>query len=143
MTTIIYSKKEKLIAFDSRQSAGNLIISDDCNKSLSRSGVTFVISGYPCDFNIIIDSYFSEDNVIDDRINFSALALDHSVKKVYLLTRSESRLMITPLDTSISVGSGEDFALAALDFGRTAKEAVKYAMTRDSGTGGKIRSVKL
>jgi len=38
-----------------------------------------------------------------------------------------------------AMGSGEEFALAALDHGKTAEDAVAYAATRDSGTGGKIR----
>jgi hypothetical protein len=38
-------------------------------------------------------------------------------------------------------GSGQDFAIAALDFGKTPKEAVEYAMTRDCNTGGSVQVV--
>ena len=37
-----------------------------------------------------------------------------------------------------SAGSGGEFAIAALDMGKTAKEAVEYAMTRDFYSGGKV-----
>lgn len=37
------------------------------------------------------------------------------------------------------MGSGYQFAIAALDLGKTAKEAVNYAKTRDIYTGGRVR----
>jgi ATP-dependent protease HslVU (ClpYQ) peptidase subunit len=36
------------------------------------------------------------------------------------------------------VGSGFKFAISAMDHGKSAKDAVKYAATRDIYTGGKI-----
>jgi len=42
-----------------------------------------------------------------------------------------------------ALGSGADFAVAAMDFGKTPVQAVKYAITRDSMTGGKVRYFKL
>ena len=42
-----------------------------------------------------------------------------------------------------AIGSGHDFALAAMDFGKTAAEAVAYAATRDSGTGGGVDTLVL
>ena len=41
------------------------------------------------------------------------------------------------------VGSGGTFAYCALDFGKTAKEAVEYAATKDTNTGGKVRVFNL
>lgn len=43
------------------------------------------------------------------------------------------------VDYPYAWGSGAPFAIAALDFGKSAVEAVKYAMTRDVFTGGKIQ----
>jgi len=37
-----------------------------------------------------------------------------------------------------SLGSGGWFAMAAVDLGKTARESVEYAMTRDVYTGGKV-----
>lgn len=40
-----------------------------------------------------------------------------------------------------ALGSGENWAMAAMDLGYSAKEAVRYAITRDRGTGGKIHTI--
>lgn len=45
------------------------------------------------------------------------------------------------IDEKIAIGSGTSWALAALDFGKTAAEAVAYAATRDNGTGGGVDTV--
>lgn len=42
-----------------------------------------------------------------------------------------------------AIGSGATWALAALDFGKTAEEAVAYAATRDNGTGGGVDAVTI
>ncbi len=42
-----------------------------------------------------------------------------------------------------TLGSGGCYALTAMDMGATAKEAVKMAMKRDTGTGGRVRTYKL
>ena len=42
------------------------------------------------------------------------------------------------IEYSISKGSGSDFALALIDMGKSAKESIEYAMTRDIYTGGKV-----
>lgn len=47
------------------------------------------------------------------------------------------------LDNPVACGSGMDHALTAMDMGATAKEAVKWAMKRDTLTGGRIRTFKL
>ena len=39
---------------------------------------------------------------------------------------------------SYAIGSGAEFAMSAMDFGMTAKEAVEYTMTRDIYTGGEV-----
>ena len=39
-------------------------------------------------------------------------------------------------------GSGAPYALAAMDLGRSASEAVKYASTRDPGTNNRIQTYK-
>jgi ATP-dependent protease HslVU (ClpYQ) peptidase subunit len=43
----------------------------------------------------------------------------------------------------IAIGSGTRFALAAMDMGRTAEEAIAYACTRDIFSGGDITVVHL
>ena len=48
-----------------------------------------------------------------------------------------------PVEHNRAIGSGNRFALAAMDFGKTAKEAVEYAACRDVYTGGKVESFRL
>jgi ATP-dependent protease HslVU (ClpYQ) peptidase subunit len=43
-----------------------------------------------------------------------------------------------PEKAPAAIGSGARFALAAMDFGKTAGEAIEYACTRDIYSGGKI-----
>lgn len=45
------------------------------------------------------------------------------------------------MDRPFAIGSGRDFALAAMDMGASAKEAVEAAAKRDVYTGGTIRTL--
>jgi hypothetical protein len=42
-----------------------------------------------------------------------------------------------------AIGTGTDHAITAMDCGLSAREAVKMAMKRDTGTGGRIRTYKV
>ena len=60
-----------------------------------------------------------------------------------LVAFSDGRIMLynglgqpVELDEEVyAIGSGGDYALAAMELGKTAEEAVRYAMTRDGGSG--------
>jgi len=60
-------------------------------------------------------------------------------EELWLLQGAKSILM----DKQWAFGSGGEFALAAMDLGQTAQQAVKFASKRDLFTGGKIQSYKL
>lgn len=47
------------------------------------------------------------------------------------------------LDRKFAIGSGRDYALAALDCGRTASGAVRVAIKRDSNCGGNVDALLL
>ena len=47
------------------------------------------------------------------------------------------------IDSKWSFGSGGDLALAAMDLGKTASQAVKFAAKRDLHTNTKVQSYKL
>ncbi|MCP4342012.1 MAG: hypothetical protein GY799_24805 [Desulfobulbaceae bacterium] len=143
MTTILYSHKEKLIAYDSRITCGNKISSDCIEKSKRVKDVTFFFTGCPADDEKIIESYFSDGRDIDSRAGVSGFAIDHKERKVFLLSRDNCELVVDSIECSDSLGSGGEFALASLDHGKTARQAVKYAMTRDCRSGGKVRVVKV
>ncbi|MHB0775258.1 20S proteasome subunit A/B [Halomonas sp. WWR20] len=53
------------------------------------------------------------------------------------------RLVRMPVTGPIAYGTGWKWALAAMDHGKNAIEAVEYATTRDHDTGGNIQSVEI
>jgi hypothetical protein len=64
--------------------------------------------------------------------------------KVYRMGQSISNgFWIDECKFSRADGSGYKFALGAMDHGKSAKDAVKYAMTRDIYTGGKVKVIKV
>jgi len=140
MTTIAYSHKLKQIAVDSRATAGTLIADDKCNKVFKRDGLVFIACGSVADLELLTDSYpFGYEGMSD--LSASAFVVDDG--KVYQCDIQSGKYNVTPIDFDMALGSGCDFALSAMDFGKTPKEAVKYAMTRDCATGGKIQVVKV
>lgn len=46
-------------------------------------------------------------------------------------------------ERAAAVGSGEDYALTAMKLGRSAPDAVRHAITEDSGSGGRIQTLSL
>lgn len=72
--------------------------------------------------------------------NPAILLVDAATLKCYKLGGSMFELCSRGFH---AVGSGRDYALAALHMGRSARQAVQVAMEFDTGTGGKIEVVKL
>lgn len=139
MTTIAYNHKERTIAVDSRCTSGSLIIDDKCNKVFKRGDLTFIGGGEFADLMALIEGYpggFGEPVTLNAQ---AFLACDGGV---YMVRVENGEYKHDPIDHNATLGSGGDFALAAMDFGKSAKEAVKYAMTRDCATGGRIRVIK-
>ena len=141
MTTIVYSHKEKVIACDSRETKGGMIATDNCQKIFKREdGIVFVGAGTVHDINIMIATYPQGYEGMDT-LTASAFVIDGG--RVYDCAIVDGSYHRVEIGFNLALGSGQDFAIAALDFGYTAKQAVKYAMTRDCATGGKIRTVKV
>ena len=137
MTTIAFHYKDNQIAVDSRVTAGGIILTDKAMKIHKCNGVTFVLAGTAAEIEILVNRYPNIDQdlkcygiIIENNIAYNFYFDDGSMEKNRLLY-------------NLGYGSGEDFAISAMDFGKSAKEAVKYAMTRDSCTGGKINVINL
>lgn len=137
MTTIAY--KDGIIAYDSRVSAGRTIIYDDVDKKRERDGVFFFGTGATGEINELIGAYFGEEIV--GECGASALVVHGG--DLLIIGYSEGKLWKSPIhvDKPYAIGSGEDHALTAFDMGATAYQAVEMAMKRDTGTGGKIRTL--
>ncbi len=135
MTTVAYNYQDKQIAVDSRTTAGGFIYSDKSIKFKTINDATWFIAGKKGEMDIFINN-FKPLNDAPDNLDITALRVEDG--NVYLCTTGGGVFRECLLDVNESIGSGCELAIAAMDFGKSAKEAVKYAMTRDVYTGGKV-----
>lgn len=134
MTTIVYDHKRKRIACDGRSSAGPLLLSDNSIKYVSNKKGLWFVCGVYADRELFV--------TLDhrDELSFEPECDALLVKEgdCYMVTFRDNRCSYEKLEYNYAMGSGRDFALAALDFGKTAEEAIEYAKTRDVYTGGTV-----
>lgn len=139
MTTMVYDHKKKQVAIDSRTTADSVILSDNSDKTINNDNGLYLLCGSPGDYTLFVTlSHDDEVKVIPD---VSAILIKDG--KAYQVMMSDKFCIHTELKYNCAQGSGYKFALAALDFGKTAKEAVEYAITKDCYTGGKVRVFNL
>lgn len=141
MTTIVYDHKNKTIAWDSRRTQSGKIISDTIQKNKERNGYSFWLAGDVSSFNKVIDAFFAGG--CEEKYDVDGLVLTDSGAVVCIGFCEQAGYWDLELDHSDAFGSGCDWALAALDHGKTAKEAVEYAKTRDCYTGGEVHVLEL
>lgn len=136
MTTIVFDSKAMQIAIDSRSTSGGIIKSDSRKKWFAQGKDIWFFAGAHCDMHEFMAAL---DGVKPERdLDCIALAVIHGCVYWCGVDNDDRTAWRQPLTDSDAVGSGQSFALAALDFGKTAKEAVEYAATRDVYTGGKV-----
>lgn len=138
MTTIAYSYKDNKIAIDGRTTTGGVINTDRAIKWIERDGDYWFICGSVCDRDRLVD-YFLDPSPQKPAfpIECSAIAVRNS-EVWHCVIDEEGAPCASRLDYNDAMGSGSTWAIAAMDHGKSAKQAVKYAATRDSATGGKI-----
>lgn len=141
MTAIIYSKKHKQVAFESRMTLDTRIVSDNINKCITREGVKFIAAGAPAHLETLIAMYF-DPTLTAKKLECQAIIIDSGIPYVTEHI-SDCSLSVEELTYNDGLGSGSPWALAALDFGKTPKEAIKYATKKDMGCGGRIRTINL
>jgi hypothetical protein len=141
MTTIVYDHKARQIAVDSRLCAGDKIQRDDSQKWFIHDGAYWFASGCTIAHDFA-KSLFSElknqwKKYGDNDPSFGYfIAKDGDVWFLYYC--SDGNYNMEKCTHTDGCGSGGEYALAALDFGKTAKEAVEYAKTKDTRTGGEV-----
>ncbi|WP_296267437.1 proteasome subunit beta [Pseudomonas sp. UBA6562] len=135
MTTIAY--KNGVIAHDTRQTRNGTIISDECSKCQVVEGVSFFLSGAVCDEKALIAAYFGTPSQVS--VECSGYAID-SGKLLLVGHDDKTGIWKQELDPANpdAIGSGSAYALAAMDMGASAEQAVRSAMKRDIYTGGKV-----
>lgn len=142
MTTIAVDTQGN-IAADGRATDGQGYIASDTKPKLKKiDKSTFIAScGRVADIEMmepmIIDGVIPQE--IPNELDAHTILISDGVPVMYVYRDNE--LISWELSLPYATGSGGQFALAAMDFGLTAKEAIKYAMTRDSSTGGKITTI--
>ena len=136
MTTSVYCHKTKHIAVDGRVTMGSTIVTDTFEKRIIRDNHRFFVSCSIQDMENIVNAFLNKETKWK-RDKFSAIVVtpDDNVLEFYNV---DNKLYVIPVSFNSACGSGGDWALAALDFGCSALEAVKYAMTKDSSTGGEV-----
>ena len=140
MTTIAFDYESKKVSYDSRVTQDDKIITDSCVKMYKRDGLVLFAAGEMGQCDAIIDAYILG---VSDAVNsFEAIIIDHG--KAYKFAKyDKDSFEKYELKFSHAIGSGEEHAITAMDLGCSAKKAVKYAMKRDSCTGGRIRTFSL
>lgn len=140
MTTIAY--KDGVIAYDSQVTRADVIVYDDYDKCLVRDGVRFFCSGATPDFSVLVDVYFGAKPT--GPVDVTAMVLDGEDLMLVAID-NDTGLWKSPImrDRPYAIGSGTPFAFAAMDMGASAEKAVELAAKRDTGTGGKIRTLRI
>jgi len=138
VTTIAYHHERKEIAYDGRTTRGDTIMNDKSEKMIEKGGVKFFLCGATCDYDLLMAMYFGEKSDLVPEAN--ALVIDGGA--VYRIgCQIDGGFWKCKPDSNNAIGSGWTLALSAMDFGKCAREAVEYAATRDTCTGGKITVV--
>lgn len=138
MTTIAY--KDGVIAYDSRGTRGDIISNDNLDKRVMSDGIAFFMAGSVADYKHLIDGYTKGARPPKES-DVDALIVDKGV--VYRAGTGDGEFWFHPAQPVDAIGSGTRFALTAMDCGLSARDAVKMAAKRDTGTGGKIRTFKI
>lgn len=140
MTTIVYDHKARQIAIDSRATSSGIIVDDESQKwRITESGEIWFTCGAICDEELLIDCFKDGDKKLNVEVIPDANAFVVRGDKVLMRgVTQDGEAWTQGLTNTRCLGSGSSFALAALDHGKNARQAVEYAMTRDCCTGGKV-----
>lgn len=134
MTTIAYDHVNKRIAVDGRAQMADVILTDSAIKWLRQDDELWIFCGLTADFEDLAKlKHNDKPDVLPD-----CEALMVKQGKVYLVSFNQGYCCYTECQYNIAKGSGWKFALAALQLGKTAVEAVSLASTLCVYTGGVI-----
>lgn len=135
MTTIAYDHKNRRIAIDSRITAGGVIQTDSGDKIIRNEKGVWLLCGDCCDQETMAGMSHNDEYKL--HLDCSAFVLkDNFIYKV--IQNRDKVCEWNKITHSSTLGSGGKFATAAMDHGKSAKEAIEYAKTRCVYTGGKV-----
>lgn len=139
MTTITWDLQT--LATDSRCSIGPEIYDEHCKKLFKSVGIFSAVaaSGSPDDAEHFI---FSALAGVLDLEELLAMDVPKGIDMVAVLGKTCWMINcagVSRLNKPWALGTGGEYALAAMDLGKTAVEAVKYASTRDLYTNSRVQ----
>lgn len=141
MTTIAF--RDGILAADGRMTYGDTIFSD-ANRKIHRlsDGALFALCGDVSYVQPMLDALEDDESDLPeaaDGSSFTAVIVEKDGKvRIY-----EGRGGYIALDAPYyAFGSGEEYALGAMDMGASAEQAVRVACGRDLGSGGTIQIEK-
>jgi len=138
MTTIIYNHEKKQIACDSRMSKSSGAYNDCYTKMVWHKSILFILTGSTCDMEYFRENYekYKKIDLVDMELDCSGFIVRDGV--VYSVFVHGGIFNEDICFCNEFAGSGGQYAISALDHGKTVKEAVEYAATKDCFTGGKV-----
>ena len=137
MTTIVYDHKNQQVACDSRISKSSGSYSDCFVKMIESGDRLFVMTGSTCDIQYFIDNFEQYKKVgLNVDLDCNGIMIENGIS--YSVFIHGDVFNMDYLVCNECEGSGGKFALAALDFGETAKGAIEYAITKDCYSGGMV-----
>ena len=146
MTTIAY--KDGIIAWDSRITANNFIVDDDYDKHIVIADTHFFVAGATEFSEDFCNAYAARSPTVKD-MEVGAIVVEAN-GKLFKSSVEESggqfRIWRSPYRQGcppFALGSGHDFAIAFMDMGLTAEEAVQRVMKFDAATGGKVHTFQV
>jgi len=135
MTTIAYHHEDQQIAYESRSTRGDVIISDKAAKRIDKDGVSFFMCGSVADYDLLLSIYFGGKETLVPECNAYAIS-DEGCFRIGV--SNDGEFWRQKLEHNEAMGSGWQWAISAMDFGKSAGDAVEYAKTRDSMSGGEV-----
>jgi 20S proteasome alpha/beta subunit len=131
-----------LVACDTRETAGSTIVDDNCDKHKQVGDIHFWCAGRSADDILLIEAVIGSP--------MADYPSDVCVTALVWLDGGFYTAGITSIDgyyfqkerkgNAVALGSGSHHALTAMDLGKSAKDAVKYANKRDTNTGSKVKT---
>lgn len=138
MTTIAYDHDNGIIAYDSRLTAFDEIITDDHEKKVVNDSGVWFGTGKESDLPALYRGEYVK--------GMEAAALKvckDGIVWLVLPDHKNSKLDFCKLTYSYALGSGSGHAQTAFDLDQSAHTAVWCAIKRDSSSGGRIRKYKV
>ncbi|WP_200890380.1 proteasome subunit alpha [Pseudoalteromonas luteoviolacea] len=139
MTTIAYHHPTQTICVDSLTTTSQSIVTHDAQKCQKVHNGFIFASGNCTEIYHLLSNW--QKNCFE-AIGCTFFFINKFDQVFYGEIRHGKRFL-EPLQMNWAIGSGANWAIAAMDFGKSALEAVQYACTRDKSTGGKVHSFSL